>query len=326
VRLTYSDNVTIGVGLICVAFSFWLGSPGGALACFVSGGVILIVSHLKQDGLSSGTSSDLELNETDGGLDRRAPARGPFPPFPLGGSLKKADVFDFIGTYPGDQWHPVRNAIDIEIDWSQFRNTDLFADVTLRGHNVRVGLLDIENNHVAVHTDTLTAPLAARDWGGISDDPRPEELLHHQFRIPPQVGVKRYRLVAERASGGGTATYWLEGTITFRRISLGQNTTEWFTPVEGGPLRWRSPGAVEAVVDWSMVRVPVNTVIADFGATVACTIAGDRGRGRAILRDLVDDTTIATEWVEATGRRMHGAWPIWVARKIALPPKVGIRR
>jgi hypothetical protein len=323
VQLTTSDNVTIGVGLVCVAFSFWFGSPLGALASFVVGGVILIVNQLTQDGLSSRATADLRLRQPDEAIDERpaAPARGPFPPFPLGGSLQKAELFDFLGA--DDTWRPVHHPIDVGVDWTQFRNVDLFADVTVRGCTCRVGIWDVENSIPVATSDVLAAPRA--DWNRMPDAPTSAELIRSQFRIPPQVGRKVYRLVVQPGNQGGRAdVVWVSGVIAFRSFSLGGSENEWFAPTEGTALADRTPGALEVLIDWALVRDPINTVLADIELFVSCMNPGQRGTGHAMLRDLTDDMMLHTDNIEARGRGLHAYdYPVKRAFRFALPRKFG---
>jgi hypothetical protein len=323
VRLSTSDNVTIGVGLVCVALSYAAGGPLGAFVCFVAGGVILIVNHLRQDGLASDAAANLRLNEPVTDIEERTgpPARGPFPPFPLGGSLQKDDLFDFLSAQ--DRWYPVHRYVDAEVDWTQFRSVELFANVTVRGASCYVGIMDVENDIVVATSDLLAAPRL--DWQHLSDVPTSAELVRSHFRIPPAVGRKIYRLAVKPANRGARAdVVWVNGSIAFRSFSFGGSENEWFAPAEGDLLRGRAPGALEVSIDWSLVRDPINTVIADIILFVSCTNRGQSGTGHATLRDLSDDSVIETESIQARGRGLHRYdYPSSRAVRFALPRKMG---
>ncbi len=68
-------------------------------------------------------------------LERSQVTAGPFPPFSLGGSLEKEDLFDIIGDgYPGREvWRPIKKSHDVEIDWDQFKSVELIVDAAVRG-------------------------------------------------------------------------------------------------------------------------------------------------------------------------------------------------
>jgi hypothetical protein len=293
----------------------------------VVGSVILIVNHLRQEDLSSNATVNLGLNEPEGGVGEppSAPARGPFPPFPLGGSLRKDDLFDFMGVE--DRWFPVKGAVDVEVDWTQFRNVDLFADVEIRGGSCRVGIWDVENDVVVTTSGVLTAPRL--DWRQLRDEPGSDEVVRTQFQIPHHTGRKLYRLIAQRGNSSGPADVaWVKGSIAFRSISFGGDKNEWFAPAdEDAPQRGRVPGGVEILIDWAQVRDPINTVIADITLVTSCTIQGQSGTGRAIVRDLSEDTLIITDNVGARGKSYHGYdYPGKRTFRSGLPRKSGRHR
>jgi hypothetical protein len=257
------------------------------------------------------------------------PARGPFPPFSLGGSLEKEDVFDFIGpAHVRDHWYPVRKYVDVQIDWTELKRAELIADVTVSGGACQVGIIDVENDIPVAHTDWLHVARSDLPWEQRPPLPAAVECVRIRFGIPRSVGKRVYRLAAHPSAGPPADTFWVTGSVTFQSFSLGGSETDWFVPADGASLSGRTPNAIEVPIDWSSVRDPVNNVIADVTLRVAHPATGERGRGRAMLRDLTDGSVVRTvDWIEARGRGMHlYDYPTSQHVRFALPRKIGIRR
>ena len=252
----------------------------------------------------------------------------------LGGSLAKEDMYDFIlGKYGGDRWRGAKKGADVEIDWTQFHDVPLIADIIVRGGTCRVGLLDVENEVTVLQSDWI--PRSASDLTYESVPPQQdllEPLRHFRFEIPPSVGRKAYRLVVQPSPSTLVDDFWVLGFITFPVVPLGGSFTSRFTPTAGEPLAARAPTAVEASVDWSTVQGPITTVIADVTLAVWYPVFQTRERARCSIRDLTDGTISSSEWqnVEWTGGMMASGRPYPGPTKrqlrIALPRKMGVHK
>lgn len=260
------------------------------------------------------------------------PATGPFPPFPLGGSLDDGDFFDFVGTPAGppssirDHWYPVKKAIEVPVDWQQFKDVELIADISVRGGSCRVGVIDVENDIPVATSDWLHAPRP------VTLDMRSQSpnagLVRVRLSIPRSVGRRIYRLAAFPTPGPSADTFAVIGSITFPSLSLGNTENEPFSPTDKNSLSGPIPYAVEVPIDWSQVHDPLNTVVAEITLTVTPKPNG-HGKGRAILRDLSDgNVVVAIDWVQAETRSSmhHRDFSERRQTRFALQRKSGVHR
>lgn len=297
--------------------ALWTGLATAVLVCFV------VALHIR---------NDLLRRESVGRSGHKAPgpvATGPFPPFSLGGSLAKEDLFDYVSRGFGTSWLPVKKAIDAEVDWSQFAETPLNVDALVRGGWCQLGLLDVENEIVVATSDWLGPRITELGWDAIPSQPDLlEDLKTVRFAIPPAIGRKKYRLVV-RTRESGQRTFWVAGAITFPIVELGGTFGSQFQASDtsiAGP----APESVEAVIDWGAIRDPMNTVVAEVTLAAWYPVFQTRERARAIIRDLTDNTTVTTDWMDVswTGGMMASTRPYRGPSKqrfkLGLPRKTGI--
>ncbi len=198
------------------------------------------------------------------------------------------------------------------------------------GGNFRLGLLDVENDVSIVESDWIEPSPTDLAWDQLSSPPKlPEEPRHIRIKIPSSVGRKAYRLVVQPTQDTRAATFWATGQITFPSVSLGGTYMTWFTPTEGASLTGWVPNAVEAHIDWSMLRNPINTVIADITLLVSYPVFHSRERCRAIILYVGDGGRMTTSWIDvswiggimASARPYPG--PVMRQLKLELPRQRG---
>jgi hypothetical protein len=189
--------------------ALWTGFSTAVLVCFV------VALHIRNDLLRK----DSIRHPTERMSAPVAP--GPFPPFPLGGSLAKEDVLDYLSRGFGTSWHSVKNPVDGDVDWTQFARTPLIVDATVRGGWCQLGLLDVENDVVVATSEWIGPRASELAWDAISPQPDLlEDLKTVRFAVPVAVGRKKYRLVV-RTRESGQRTFWVSGAVTFPIVELG---------------------------------------------------------------------------------------------------------